>query len=313
MKRVRESKDNRRNEKKPRTEQVKRMSRLYPMATLPLEFEAMAPKQQKERALQLKAAWMKHEQLPSSQYEVGTCLHCFGTCYMNRKESKMFCRRCATSNRFISTLFLKRDRDRDDNSSSSNSNNNSSGTTLIMNNMKKFGEQWSSGFTPFTMDILEFMYQQYRIYSHTSDPARVQTSRTYKLIDENKETLKSWSAQPGKFKSLRSLLNSTDRLTKELRGDGIPVFQPKDLNLIYHVRRALGSFDHEEDKECKKTLSNAFFFRQIARIHGLNQGRLFQHVKTRQIFLKQARVLEKALLDHDNGSYNIKWQMFPCT
>ncbi len=304
-----------RNKKSKPTEAVKKVSRLYPLATLPVEFEVNVtlPKQQKERALQLKAAWLKHEQLPASQYEVGTCLYCFGTCYMNRKESKMFCRRCATSNRFISTLFLRRDYNRDDNNVA---NTTSPSTATIMSNLRRFGEQWSSAFTPFSMAILEFMYQQYRIYNHTSDPYRVQTSKTYKLIDGKKEVLKTWSAQPGKLKSLRNLLNSTERLTKELRGDGIPEFQPKDLNLIYHVREALGSLDNEEDKEGKQTLSNAFFFRQIARIHGLVQGRLFQHVKTRTIFLKQARVLEMALLEHENSyneSYNIRWQMFPCT
>jgi hypothetical protein len=307
MKRARESNENRKNEKKPKMEQVRRISRLYPMATLPLEYQAPTPKQQKERALQLKAAWTKHEQLPASQYEVGTCLHCFGTCYMNRQDSRMFCRHCATSNRFISTLFLKRDHDRDENATTPTS------TVQIMSNLKKFGDQWSSNFTPFSMDILEFMFQQYRLYTHTSDPARVQTSRTYKLIDDKKNVLKAWSTQPGKLKSLRSLLNSTERLTKELKGDGIPEFQPKDLNLIYHVRRALGPLENDGEKEGKKTLSNAFFFRQIARIHGLSQGRLFQHVKTRAIFVKQSRLLEKALLDRESGSYNIKWQMFPCT
>jgi hypothetical protein len=316
MKRQREindSKTGNRN-KKPKVEGVKKVSRLYPLATLPVEFEVAttSAKNQKDRALQLKAAWLKHEQLPSSQYEVGTCLHCFGTCYMNRKDSKMFCRRCATSNRFISTLFLRRDYNRDDNIA----NTTSPSTASIMTNLRRFGEQWSSGFTPFSIDILEFMYQQYRIYNHSSDPYRVQTSKTYKLIDGKKETLKSWSVQPGKFKSLRNLLNSTERLTKELRGDGIPEFQPKDLNLIYHVRESLGTLDNEDEKDSKQTLSNGFFFRQIARIHGLVQGRLFQHVKTRNIFIKQARVLETALLEHDNSyneSYNIRWQMFPCT
>jgi hypothetical protein len=308
MKRAREAKDDRGN-KKLKMEAVKRVSRLYPLATLPLEFEVTTPKQQKERASQLKAAWMNHEQLPSLQYEVGTCLHCFGTCYMNRKKSEMCCRRCATSKSVISSLVLRREYDRDE----SMSLVNVPGTAVMMNNMKKFGEQWSSGFTPFSQDILEFMYQQYRIFSHTTDPCRVQASRTCKLIDESKKVLKTWSMQPGKIKSLRNLLNSVDRLTKELKGDGIPEFQPKDLDLIYHVRKSLGPLDNDDDKDGKKTLSNAFFFRQIARIHGLGQGRLFQHVKTRQIFLKQSRVLEKALLDHDNGSCNIRWQMFPCT
>jgi hypothetical protein len=270
---------------------------------LPLEYETATPKKLKERALQLKAAWTRHEQLPSSQYEISTCLFCFGTCYMNRRESRMYCSRCATSNRFISTLFLKRDHEREDNHTSTTHHT----STTVMNTMKKFGEQWSTNFTPFSTDVLEFMYQQYRIYSHTSDPSRVQTSRTLKLIEQQRDVLKT------RVKSLRSLINSTDRLTKELRGDGIPEFQPKDLNLIYHVRKSLGSLDNEDDKEGKKTLSNAFFFRQIARIHGLNQGRLFPHVKTKNVFIKHSRILEKALMDYDGGSSNIKWQMFPCT
>jgi hypothetical protein len=293
-------------------------SRLYPLATLGQQYrlkdDRALERQQKERTTMLKNMWLKQggfTGLSSDDHNIGRCKYCDGECFMDRNESKMFCRRCAASNRFISPLFCRRDYERDDIQNTTNIVLTNSSTTAFLNHMKKFGDQWVAGFNGFTPEVYDFIYNQYNLYNHTSDPHRVQSCRTQKLLEGHKMILSNG-------KTLRSLASCTERLSKELRGDGIPEFDQKDLNLFYYIRRRIGSIDNDDDQKTKKSLSNNMYFRQLSRIHNLPQGRLFQHVKTKQILLEQTRSLERILLEQEVSETSptptmINWQMFPCT
>lgn len=214
---------------------------------------------------------------------IDTCADCEIDLVVNREMAISVCPRCGFTRQFASHILESKEIEKDE-----SVNRNQS-----VNHMQKFSSQFERGHSRASLEVLEALSVAYSKI-HVHDPAKVQACRTGILLKQLKTVPKSIKRIP-------------DRLTKELKAEGIPEFTTSQLQQLLEQRNALKvqedlliSADLMSDEmphhKSRKSFNNQIFMRQLGRSKQMEPARLFPNPKTHRIHLERTKALETACL-----------------
>lgn len=205
---------------------------------------------------------------------IDTCVDCFVDLVVNREMAIAVCPKCGFTRRFASHILDSKEVERDDGGS----------RHQVVNHMQKFSSQFEHGHPSASIDVLEELAVAYSKI-HVHDPSKVQACRTSLLLKNIRTVPKSVKKIP-------------DRLTKELKAEGIPEFTSSQLQQLLEQRNRLKVQEDvpmdEIGKKTRKSFNNHIFMRQLGRSSQMEPARLFPNPKTTHIHVERTKALEQA-------------------
>lgn len=223
---------------------------------------------------------------------IDTCQECRVDLVVDRELAIAVCPECGGTRQFASHIFENKEMEKDD----------SGHRQQTLNHMQKFSAQFERGQAGATPEVLEALATAYsRVHLH--DPSKVQACRTSTLLKSLPEVPKASRRLP-------------DRLTKELKGEGIPEFTNDQIQQLLRQRHRLRVPDDmaaealamdaassvSEDaatvnKKSRKSFNNQIFMRQLGRSSHMEPARIFPNPKTTRIHIERTRALEKECMN----------------
>ncbi len=242
-----------------------------------------AEKWQNLRAHKKRYAVMYDKEHPKARTNlIDSCPDCVVDFVIDREMAIRVCPNCGRTEQFASHILEMKDGEKDDNATRQQS----------LNHMQKFSSQFERGHPTAPMDVLEALSVAYGKV-HVHDPSKVQACRTSTLLKDLPGVPKSFKRAP-------------DRLTKELKAEGIPEFSSQQILHLLNQRNRLrvpddltaepkepGTDEGGTTKKARKSFNNQIFVRHLGRSDHMEQARLFPNPKTARIHLERTRALEK--------------------
>jgi rubrerythrin len=236
---------------------------------------------------------------------IDTCADCLVDLVVDREMATAVCPNCGKTRQFASHIFESKEMERDDTSSKQQS----------LNHMQKFSAQFLRGQSATSTEVLESLSTAYgRIHVH--DASKVQSCRTSTLLK-------------GLHNIPKSVRRIPDRLTKELKAEGIPEFTSAQVQELLSLRNRLRvpedvaaealvmdahSSDGVTGYKSRKSFNNQIFMRQLGRSSGMEPARLFPNPKTNRIHMERTRTLEQeCVLRGVMNSESSNWALYPAS
>lgn len=249
-----------------------------------------AEKWQNLRAHKKRYAILYEKEHPKARSNhIDTCPDCQVDLVVDRELATSVCPNCGWTRQFASHIFESKEMERDDSGARQQS----------LNHMQKFSSQFERGQASSAPEVLEALSVAYsKIHLH--DPSKVQSCRTSTLLKGVPDVPKAARRMP-------------DRLTKELKGEGVPEFSSAQIQQLLMQRNRLRVPDDMAaealamdavlstapvdeavaTKKSRKSFNNQIFMRQLGRSSHMEPARIFPNPKTTRIHIERTRALEK--------------------
>ena len=206
---------------------------------------------------------------------IDTCMDCGVDMVVEKDTARRVCPRCGDVQKFESHIFDVKDTDRDEGAQT---------RSQSLTHMQKFMAQFERGYPCTSVSVLESLYIQYSKY-HFHDPAKVHSCTTGKLIKNCPDVHRIFKRAP-------------ERISKELKAEGVPEYSPEENAQILNQRNRLRLPEeiHEPQSKNKKSYNNQIYLRQFGKSNNMPQSGLFTQNKTVKIHLERCRSLEAECL-----------------
>lgn len=282
-----------------------------------------AAKWQNLRAHKKRYALLYNKEHPKARCNaIDTCPECQVDLVVDRELATSVCPNCGWTRNFASHIFESKEMEKDDSGHRQQS----------LNHMQKFSSQFERGQASSTPEVLEALSTAYSKV-HLHDPSKVQACRTGTLLKGLPEVPKAARRLP-------------DRLTKELKGEGLPEFSSAQIQQLLQQRNRLrvpddmaaealvmdaassaalsdegggGGGTVAAQKKSRKSFNNQIFMRQLGRSSGMEPARIFPNPKTTRIHIERTRALEKECLQLGvvttpaPGAAPSPWALYPAS
>jgi len=158
----------------------------------------------------------------------------------------------------------------------------------------KFAQQYGRGHPQVPPEVLAAV-RNHLDRNHCTDPSRATPTAIGKI-------LKSLPEVP------RVHRRAADRLSKEMRGEGVPEFTPQQLDKILRKREVISMImpDHP-------VTNTTFLMRELARALGYSAARMFPKGKTPKIHSAMVRILTRGLVEKGHEATEEFKYLFPST
>lgn len=244
---------------------------------------------------------------------IDTCPDCQVDLVVDRELATSVCPNCGWTRQFASHIFESKEMEKDDSGARQQS----------LNHMQKFSSQFERGQPSSSPEVLEALAVAYSKV-HLHDPSKVQSCRTSTLL----------KGVPDVPKAARRI---PDRLTKELKGEGVPEFSSAQIQQLLMQRNRLRVPDDMAaealamdavlsaapadeavaTKKSRKSFNNQIFMRQLGRSSHMEPARIFPNPKTTRIHIERTRALEKECLHLGvvtaAGGGSDAWALYPAS
>jgi hypothetical protein len=226
------------------------------------------------RAHKKRLALQFHRDIAGRKNVIDTCRDCGMDMVVDKDSARMVCPSgsCGAVQKFESHIFDVKDIERDESSQT---------RSQSLTHMQKFMAQFERGYPCASLSVLESLYIQYSKF-HFHDPAKAQSCTTGKLMKNCTDIHRIFKRAP-------------ERVTKELKAEGVPEYSQEETAHILNQRNRLRLPDeiHDPGSKNKKSYCNQIYLRQSGNANDMPQSNLFTQAKTINIHLKRCRSLEK--------------------
>ena len=229
-------------------------------------WERMSEDQEKmwkeRRSAEMRYSVMYSGKTSVRKTNVDYCSECKVSCVIDREHARSYCPQCGEGGSIAVHLFEVKHRQKQK-------------TTKPPpdTHTKKFLSQFSSAYTPPTLEVLDKLNKYYtNFHDRNSCKGRLSQAQLREFMNKI----------PGVPTSVKE---SSNRVMREIVADPIPFYQIEQLNDILHYRTLLLDTTSSSDCSTENTISrksrpNTLLTRFIGLLIGLYQSRLFHNGKT---------------------------------